>query len=197
MSDIFTYNKLKKKVLAVYKEDWCQRRGVSSKKRPVGFITQEQFDEELFQNPEFVRQYTTDEEYELYLKALEVRKLIYVPQRINWLKDSDEIIARKMNYNYNNLFRLDSMAQKQESLVGRFLVVPVPESEQHQPKSGKDYDSLAFYQIIMEYDDYVDISVCLNLGEDWDIPEWGKRAKIGKEVALENIEHRGKYIGLD
>lgn len=186
MNKTATYNGLLRKVWKQYKEEWCAQHSVPVSKRPIGFISANDFKRDLFSKSEFVKKYLTEEEFERYLVVVEHEKLLYVPIPIDWENDSDEEISKKMISNTANMERLDALAKKNESLVGQLLIIPVP---------GHDKNCLAYYQIFSECKGgKVGIRLCINIGEDWDIPEWGFETKISKEQALAELNNKAKYL---
>lgn len=186
MSKTTTYNGLLRKVWKLYKEEWCKQNGVPMGKRPQGFISANDFKRDLFSRSDFVKQYLTEDEFERYLVVIEYEKLLYVPIPIDWEKDSDEDIGKKMQSNNSNMERLDALAKKQQSLVGQLLIMPVPEHEKN---------CLAYYQICSECrGNKVGLRLCSNIGEDWDIPEWGVETKITREQALVELGNKVRYL---
>ena len=192
------YNGLLRKVWILYKQEWCSKNQVPLSKRPQGFISVEDFKKTLFLNPEFVQKYLSEAEFQNYVEVMEINKLIFSPVRIDWERDSDKVIQNKMRMNFMQLIKLDSEIQRRdkdkkpedmmESLVGRFLEIPVPGYENHEDKC------FAWYQIIAEYKKHVEVKLCDNIGDDWDIPEWGEKTKIPKDTALNFIFSRLKLI---
>lgn len=186
MNRIVTYNGLLQKVWRQYKKEWCKAHGVPVSKRPKGFVSVQVFKDTLFTQGDFVKQYLTEDEFEQYLIVIENVKLLYVPIPIDWEHDADADISKKMAYNNSNMERLDALAKKKKSLVGQLLVMPVPEH---------DKSCLAYYQIYSEYNgNKVGIRLCSNIGEDWDIPEWGNETRISKEEALIELRNKARYL---
>lgn len=200
MEKTVNYNGLFRKVWTLYKKEWCSKNNVPFSKRPQGFISVAEFKETLFKNPEFVRNYLSEMEFAGYLKIIEASELIFSPIQIDWEKDSDKAIQQKMHSNFMRLIKLDSEIQRRDkergiesmmdSLVGRFLEIPVPGHEREEK-------FFAWYQITAEYKTNVEVRLCNNIGDDWEIPEWGERKRIPKKMAVEFIFSRLKLIQPD
>jgi len=75
--------------------------------------------------------------------------------------------------NWKNLRLLDRAARSEGSWVGRIV--------RHSYADG-----YSTYQVVREYKNTVQISLCSGLGDDWVLPAWGMIATIKKEIA-ENL----------
>jgi hypothetical protein len=78
---------------------------------------------------------------------------------------------QQMDENQRELDRLDREAKAAGRLVGRVI--------RHSYADG-----YATYQVIKETARKVTIRVCTGLGDDWELPAWGRQASIDKTTAL-------------
>ena len=78
------------------------------------------------------------------------------------------------------LIECDKNAQLRSSLVGRVLGQPATEGT-------------AYYQIVAENEKTVVVSVCLGLGKDLVMPNWGGSSSVKKEYIVFRLKAQGNF----
>lgn len=86
-------------------------------------------------------------------------------------------IIKQWNDNFGVVIANDILAKEKKSLVGRYISEPYA-------------DGRAYYQIIKATKFTVTIQVITDIGDDWILPIWGKKASIPRKYAEQSIQER-------
>jgi len=86
-------------------------------------------------------------------------------------------LLKKWENNFKDLQAKDAEAKAAGSIVGRFIYEPYA-------------DGRAYYVVIKEKKETVDIKVVTGIGDDWRIPYWGEKATVRKSYVLANLKRR-------
>jgi len=85
--------------------------------------------------------------------------------------------------NIHQLYELDDLAKSSGEILGRYISVPFA-------------DGNAVYQIVAEKELEVRIRICIGLGDDWQLPSWGKETWIARNYAEALINKRDELNNL-
>jgi hypothetical protein len=94
-----------------------------------------------------------------------------------------EEISAEFDKNWKALEKTDLEAKKKGTLLGRYI------SESYA-------DGSAIYRIVKVGKNTVTIQVVTGIGDDWEIPYWGKQATIKKSYAEQNIGYRDRMAEI-
>jgi len=92
---------------------------------------------------------------------------------------SAETLIQQWDENWKKLTHNDETAKKNHTLVGRYITEPFA-------------DGQAVYVVVKEMTDTVRIKVCTGLGDDWEIPIWGKNAVVNKKYIKNKLQVRDR-----
>lgn len=91
--------------------------------------------------------------------------------------------AETMKENWKQLNDIDQKAKEKGELLYRYITEPIA-------------DGQAVYQIIRVNKRTVRIRVCTGLGDDWQIPYWGKETTIDKKYAVQKVAQRDVWAEI-
>jgi len=81
----------------------------------------------------------------------------------------------KMNYNNEQIKRIDKEQKAKKTILGRFIFEPAA-------------DGIAVYQIIAENKKTCRIRACVGIGNGWVFSYWGEEATIPRDYVLAKLD---------
>ena len=92
-------------------------------------------------------------------------------------------LINEWDRNYDAMVARDEQAKAKGLLIGRYVKKPYA-------------DGYAYYEIVKENKNTLNLKVVTNIGDDWVVPHWGTAPKVNKKSTVSRLEVEDKFYEM-